>query len=45
MIDHAEEIELDQKIVDLAIATYKEIFKDLLKKDEEELRKIYIEPC
>jgi hypothetical protein len=41
MIDHAEEIELDKKIVDLAIATYKEIFKDLLKKDEEELRKIY----
>ena len=41
MIEHAEEIQLEQKIIDLAIVTYKEIFRDLLKKDEEELRKIF----
>lgn len=40
MIEHAEEIQLKQKIINLAIATYNEIFRDLLKKDEEELRKI-----
>ena len=41
MIEDVKTTGLTQNEIDLIITTYKEIFIDLLKKDEEELRQIF----